>query len=468
MEETYDLIIIGGGPSGTTVATLLAREGKKVLLLEKEKFPRFHIGESITAFSFHAFKKLGVYDELKAINEVKKKGLEFVTREGNLPIYFFTDEPNEPDELPWAFQMSRGKLDQVLLENTRRQGVDVREECLVKRILFEGEKAVGVEYKDYRNGAAGAVREARGRFIVDASGLAGILNRQLDDNWFDDPLLEKKLAVFSHFRGDFEITNRDEDLNFKLCVHDNKRDWAWFLPIEKHVVSLGVVLSQKTVQEESKERSMEEIFYHYAQDIPYVDEFLKQPGLEKIEKFRMARDYSYRCKRFYGDSWAIVGDSAGFIDPVFSTGLLIAFNSSFDLVTALSGVLAGEENDLAPLAAYQRQAEYHYRLNSMLVYLFYVARLDHTRFGDPIYMWKNIEWAGWRYRLRFLGMIRRLAFLPRNTLRRWGEQVLFGNPEPGNVLADMFIMLSENYDAVHRRQAKLRAAQEEQEEAVAA
>lgn len=456
MQTDYDLIVIGGGPAGSTVATLLARDGWKVLLLEKEKFPRFHIGESITAFGFEAFKELGVYDELKSLNHVKKKGLEFVMRNKRLPIYFFTDKPNEPGELPWAFQMARSKLDTVLLENTKRNGATVLERALVKRVLFEGERACGVEYRMLDDGPEAPSKQATCRWLIDASGLSGVMNRQLRDNWFDDPLLEKKLAVFSHWKGNFEITNTDQDLNFRLCVHDNQRDWAWFLPIDKHVVSLGVVLSQQTAKEERKNRSLEEIFYHYAKDIPYIDEFLKQPGLEVAEEFRAQRDYSYRCKNFYGPGWAIVGDSAGFIDPVFSTGMLIAFNSSFALVEALRQVLPQENPDLAPLQKYQANADKHYRLNSMLVYLFYRARLDHENFGNGAYMWKNIEWAGWSFRLRFLYWCLHVMTKPRTTLRKWGEQMLFGNPDDDNVFARIFLVLSENYDVVHRRRAHLR------------
>src|SRR3954452_10526505 len=122
--ERFDVVIIGGGPAGTTCGTRLAQRGRKVLILERVKFPRFHIGESITAFGFTVFKDLGVYDELKEMNQVKKKGLEFVMHEKTRKIYFLRDQANEPGERPWAFQMARGRLDQVLLENARKKGVE--------------------------------------------------------------------------------------------------------------------------------------------------------------------------------------------------------------------------------------------------------------------------------------------------------------------------------------------------------
>src|SRR4051812_42908248 len=122
MSEHFDVIVIGGGPAGSTVSSKLAQRGRKVLLLERDKFPRFHIGESITAFGFTVFKDLGVYEELAAMNEVKKKGLEFVLWDKSFPIFFFRVNRDEPQR--WAFQMARSKLDNVLLDAARRHGVD--------------------------------------------------------------------------------------------------------------------------------------------------------------------------------------------------------------------------------------------------------------------------------------------------------------------------------------------------------
>jgi clorobiocin biosynthesis protein Clo-hal len=450
MKERYDVIIIGGGPAGSTVGTLLSRRGYEVLLLERHKFPRFHIGESITAFGFHAFKELGVYDELKAMNYVQKKGLEFVMREGSKKVYFPSDLINEPGELPWAFQMPRARLDQVLLENSRRNGVTVLEERLVKQVLFEGDRAVGVEFKDLTEGSPDESQKVYARWIVDASGQGSILNRQLDDNWADDPLLEKKFAVYSHWKG-VNIVNSDDELNFKLCVHENRRDWAWWLPVGQDVVSLGVVLSQETIKNESKTKDLEQIFNKYAADIPHVDKLIQDPNVQRVEKFRCGKDYSYRAKRFYGPGWSLVGDSGGFIDPIFSTGMQIAFNSAFTLAEQLDKTLKSETQDERHLAAYQKKYTAFYRFNSMLVYLFYLAKLDYRNLNDGRFLWKNLEWSGWWDRLRFLYFGQRILLTNRLKVAKWGEQVLFGNPGDDNLLAKFLLMLSYNYDKVSSR-----------------
>jgi flavin-dependent dehydrogenase len=454
MTENYDVIIIGGGPAGTTCGAKLANHGRKVLLLERHKFPRFHIGESITAFGFTVFKELGVYDELAAINQVKKKGLEFVMHEKSYKAFFVSENRDDPQK--WAFQMSRSKLDQVLLDNARRSGVEVREEQMVKQVLFSGDKAIGVEYKDLSQGGTEELKRAYARWIVDASGQAAIINRQLKDNWYNDPLLEKKMAVFSHWRGDIEVRNTDDELNFKLCVHENRRDWAWYIPVAKDTLSLGVVLSQETVKKEGQSRSLEEIFYSYAEGLPFISEILKNPTLKPVEKFRCVKDYSYRSKRYYGNHWAIVGDSAGFIDPVFSTGLQVAFNSSYALIDPLNELLDQEEPDLSRLEPYDRALNRYYRVNSMLVYLFYLCRLDHDLLQDPRHLWKIIDWAGPTYRLAAVWHALRFLRAPKAKQNRWKGQVLFGNPAQENVLADMYMVLSRNYDKIFRKRYQQR------------
>jgi flavin-dependent halogenase len=450
VDEQYDVVIIGGGPAGTTCGTRLSQRGRKVLILDRVKFPRFHIGESITAFGFTVFRDLGVFDELQEINYVKKKGLEFVMHEKSQKIYFGTVRDGER---PWAFQLARQKLDQILLDNAREKGVTVREEQLVKRVLFDGDpadRAVGVEYKDLTASDPDQVHRVYGRWIIDASGQGAVLNHQLKDNWYPDPLLEKKMAVYCHFAGNVDVQNTDDDLNFKLCVHRNRRDWAWYLPIERHKLSLGVVLSQETVRQESQTKDIAQIFYHYAKDIPYVGDLVRDPALKPVEKFRCVKDYSYRSKRYYGNGWAICGDSAGFIDPVFSTGLQVAFNSAYALTDPLDSILDQETPDLSRLEPYNRALDRYYRVNSMLVYLFYLAKLDHDDYHSGAFLWKHVEWAGLKHRLAFIWQGLRYLRADKKTRRRWGGQVLFGNPAEGNVVADLYMALSRNYDEVFR------------------
>ncbi|HXO40412.1 MAG TPA: tryptophan 7-halogenase, partial [Thermoanaerobaculia bacterium] len=434
-------------------------------ILEREKFPRFHIGESITAFGFTVFKELGVYDELEAMNEVKKMGLEFVLWDKAFKVYFARESPQGPRR--WAFQMARGKMDKVLLDNARRLGVDVREEHLVKRVLFDGERAVGVEYKDYSHGPSDELKTVHAPWIVDASGQGALINHQLRNNWYADPLLEYKMAVFSHWRGDIEVKNTEDELNFKLCVHRNRRDWAWYIPVAKDTLSLGVVLSQQTVKDEAQTKSLEQIFYDYARDIPFISDILKNPSLKTVEKFRVVRDYSYRSTRYYGDHWVIVGDSAGFIDPIFSTGLQVAFNSAYALIDPLDELLGQQQPDLSLLVPYDRAVDRYYRINSMLVYLYYLCKLDYRNYNFS-YMWSNIRWAGWSDRLRCARLYLRYLVGSREQKAAWFNEILFGNPGAANPLGDVAMALSRNYDKVFHERAQEIARAPRQEHLVEA
>jgi len=470
MKERYDVAIVGGGPGGAILGTLLGRRGLDVLILERQRFPRFHIGESVTAFGAELFRDLGVYDELKELNYIKKKGLEFVLPDKSKKLYFPSKDANEPGELPWAFQMARSKMDDVLLRNARRNGVDVREGCAVQQVIFEGDRAVGVEYK--RTGGADAADEGGPRsgrvladWVVDASGQAGVLNRQLPDNCFNDHLHAKKIAIFAHFRGDFEFTNTDDDIHFKLCVHENKRDWAWFLPIEKDLVSIGVVLTKETV--ESRTGTLEELFFEASEKIAHVRDFLKQPGLEREGKLRSIADYSYRCRRYSGPGWALVGDSAGFIDPIFSTGLQITFNSAYKLADALTEALRDPARERAAFAQYDADLDRFFRVNSTLVHLFYTAKLDYELYEGAWYMWTNINFANWLYRLKYVWYGLKLVFVSEEDAKRMAEEVVFGNPQPGNKVAEMFLMLSKNFDKAYEKELRAETPRYELAEAEA-
>lgn len=455
MKPDHDVILIGGGPAGSTCATLLARAGKDVLVLEAQRHPRFHIGESITAFGTDLFKDLGVYEDLKKVNYIRKRGLEFVHHDHSRKLYF-PDGPgrDEDGHLPWAFQMPRERLDQTLFENARKHGADVREEQKVRRVLFEGERAAGVEWQDATRPDA-PLQRATARWIIDASGQANVLNRQLPGNCADHHLLQRKVSIFGHFEGPFDFQNGDEEIHFKLCVHRNKRDWAWWLPLDRNLVSIGVILSPETVK--TREGTKQELFDETIAQTAFLSDFVRREGIERRGELRSVVDYSYSSRKHVGDGWALVGDSAGFIDPVFSTGLQITFNSARKLSEALLTILDDPSRERELLAEYDRAVDRYYRVNGTLVHLFYLAGVDPLRFEDARFMWKAIPWAGWKYRLRFLYWGLRLAFKDVETRRRMGEEVVFGNPQPGNLVAEQFLMLSRNFDQVYAREIAQRS-----------
>ena len=450
----YDVIVIGAGPGGSTVAALLARKGHKVLVLERAKFPRFHIGESVTAFGTLLFKDLGVFEDLKKVNYIRKRGLAFMLKGRTRELFFPGGEEARDEDglLPWAFQMPRGRFDDVLMKHSRKLGSDIREQQSVKRVLFENGRAVGVEWED-QSVPERPIRRATARFIVDASGQDGAINHQIGNNCKNHHLLQKKVAVFAHFETEFDFVNADREIGFRLCVHENGRDWAWWLPIDKNLISLGVVLSKDTVK--SRKGDLEELFYDAAAGTNYLNEFIKKP-MKRVGKFYSAVDYSYNSEKLVGPGWALVGDSAGFIDPVFSTGLQITFNSAFRLGETLERVLADPSVEERELAEYARIVDRYYRVNGTLVHLFYLAKIDPQLYEDPWYMWKTIPFASWKYRFWFLWWGLRLSLVKRATAVRWSEDVVFGNPGPDNLVARQFLMLSKNFDEVYRQEIAAR------------
>jgi len=449
--ELYDVIIIGGGPGGSTVATMLAREGHKVLVLEKQKFPRFHIGESLTAFAADAFKKLGVYEELKKINYVKKRGLEWVLHDKKFNGYFPEEMKNEPNEMPWSFQMTRAKLDTVLLQNSKKSGAIIKEQHLVKDIIFDKEQVVGVSYKDITKNN-GIVKQAYAKWIVDASGQSGLINKHFKDNCYNDFLLEDKIAIFSHWQGDIGITNKEDDLNFKLCVHPNKRDWAWFIPLDKDLVSIGVVVDKYYIK--NKKKNIEQIFKDVTSEMPFIKDFLKNKTLKRVEKLQGLKDFSYRSKNFYGKGWVLTGDAAGFLDPIFSTGLQITFNGAFKLAEALNELLKQKKFVETPLKMYQNFLIDAFRLNATLIYRFYLTGIDFELLINPHYMVSHTKWANPLYAMRFMWYGLQVIMKPKEEIFRWSREILFGVPQPENKISKLFLVLAENYEKLNEIKIK--------------
>lgn len=438
MGNEYDVIVVGGGPGGSTCATMLARAGRRVLLLERDKFPRFHIGESLTAFAPSSLMKLGVYDQLKSINYVEKRGLEFVHTDKRIPVYFPEDLTHEEGQRPWTPQMRRADFDEVLLRNAEKSGVIVKEQHAVR-------------YEDKSGNGDGMQVTATAPWTIDATGQAGLINRQLKENIYNDPVLDDKISIFSHWEGDIGIINGDGELNFKLCVHPNGVDWAWFLPVGQNLVSIGIVVDKQSVK--NRNRDLETFFNDYAKDIPFIKDFFQNPTLKRVEKFRGVKDFSYRCKSYYGKGWALTGDSAGFLDPIFSTGLQITFNSAFKVAEVIDKALKPDAQPLEELFAdYTRTLTRVYRVNATLVYLFYRFGIDPTKVRNRINLVTRTQWANWRLRLKFIWIgVRMFLFQSQRTRQLWGREVLFGNPSKENLVADAMFLLAQNFETLYWR-----------------
>jgi flavin-dependent dehydrogenase len=306
-----DVVVIGGGPGGSTVSTLLAQQGLKVELFERETFPRFHIGESLIPETYWVLKRLGMLEKMQQSHFVKKYSVQFVNASGrqSAPFYFWDNKPHECSQ---TWQVVRSEFDQMLLENARAHGVTAHEGVRVMDVIFDGSRAVGVKLKD---------REVRAKVVVDASGQNGLIaNRLRLRVW--DPILNKG-AIWSYFEGAYRDTGRDEGATMVLQTPD-KQGWFWYIPQHDNIVSVGVV-GPFDYLFKNRGKDFEKIFNEEVERTPAVGKRIK--GSTRVTGYFATKDYSYRTTQASGDGWVLVGDAWGFLDPLYSSGVLLALKS---------------------------------------------------------------------------------------------------------------------------------------------
>ena len=311
----YDVVVIGGGPAGSTVSTLIADGGYRVALFERERFPRFHIGESLIPETYWVLRRLGMLPKMQRSHFVKKYSVQFVSANGRLsaPFYFWDNKPHECSQ---TWQVVRSEFDTLMLENAREHGVDAREGVHVLEVLFDGDRATGVRIQD----ADGVRRDVRATVVVDASGQAALLqNRFKLRVW--DPILNKG-AIWTYWQGAYRDTGRDEGATMVLQTK-NRNGWFWYIPLHGDIVSVGVVAPFDYL---FKGRDGHERTYQEEVDrCPAVQARISTA--RRATGFFATRDYSYRSREVAGDGWVLVGDAFGFLDPLYSSGVLLALRS---------------------------------------------------------------------------------------------------------------------------------------------
>ncbi len=312
--DSYDVVVIGGGPAGSTTSTVLAQHGLRVGLFEREKFPRFHIGESLIPETYWVLKRINMLPKMQRSHFVKKYSVQFMNANGKLsaPFYFWDNKPHECSQ---TWQVVRSEFDQMLLENAREHGVDAHEGVHVVEVLFEGDRATGVRISEN-----GQRRDVRANVVVDASGQAALLqNRFKLRIW--DPILNKG-AIWTYFEGAYRDTGRDEGATMVVQT-PTRKGWFWYIPQHDDIVSVGVVAP---FDELFKGRGPhEQTFNEEVDACPGVKERVAKA--KRVTGYFATRDYSYRSKEVAGHGWVLVGDAFGFLDPLYSSGVLLALKS---------------------------------------------------------------------------------------------------------------------------------------------
>lgn len=328
MAETFDVIVVGGGPGGSTVATALARAGRRVLVLEREKFPRFHVGESLLPFNLPIFEELGVAEKIRAAGYQKKHGAYFWNEEtgGVRPVDFAR---GLDDRHPFAYHVKRADFDDLLLRHAEESGAQVREETPVSRVLFEEGRAVGVVAR--RPG--GGEEEIRARAVVDASGQEALLSRQVGTRRFDPKL--KRAGLFAHYEG---IRWPEGQTPGDILLPIDRGVWYWIIPFSDGTCSVGAVFEPEVAQKEAGDAaSLDERFERLVRRSPRMVDFLA--GSRRTSRAVGISDYSTSSARAAGEGWVLVGDAATFLDPVFSTGVFLAMAMGVRAAAALDRAL---------------------------------------------------------------------------------------------------------------------------------
>jgi flavin-dependent dehydrogenase len=333
-----------------------------VLVLEREKFPRFHVGESLLPFSLPIFDRLGVHDKIREAGFQRKFGAFFWNEAngGTRPVVFA--EARDPSH-PMAYQVKRAEFDDLLLRHAESSGAEVREETAVEDVLFEDGRAVGVRL----GGAAGAgapPQEIRARVVVDASGQGAFLSRKLGLRSFDPRL--KRAALFAHYEGiRWPAESRPGDILLPI----DRNVWYWIIPFSDGVCSVGGVFDPAEVRL-SEGATVDERYQELIGRSPRVLKLLE--GARRTSKVHGISDYSARSSRLGGDGWVLVGDAATFLDPVFSTGVFLAMSSGERAARAIDFALARRGRvDRRDLRAYERQTNRMVARFRRFVYNFY-------------------------------------------------------------------------------------------------
>jgi len=380
-DEETEVLVVGGGPGGSTVSALLSRRGRKVIVLERDHLPRFHIGESLLPSSTPVLQELGLFEELDRMF-IRKYGARFlddglgVGAPNSTARYEFSGA--FPPAVPHAWEVTRAEFDNLLLRNAQKLGADVREGWKVKGAIregSEGSRVLGVEV----SAPDGSTKRIGAKVVVDATGRDALIARARQDKTRIPGL--DKTAIFTQIRGGKRNSGIDEG-QIEIVILEGKNEdgttpgWAWFIPFKDGRTSVGFVLSTARFERwmkgaedlfereseglptEYKERSadarsrLERLFDACVERSPWMKHLIESSP--KLEPVRAAADFSFRVDQLAGDGWLVVGDSGGFLDPLFSTGAHMAMGGGQRAATAIDEALRDNDTSAARFADYAR------------------------------------------------------------------------------------------------------------------
>lgn len=376
--ETCEVVIVGGGPAGCSAACVLAEQGHRVVVLEREHFPRYHIGESMIPFTYPALERIGMIPQLRRSAFVKKFSVQFVAPSGRAsqPFYFFNRYDRETIAQSW--QVLRSEFDQMLMNHARAKGADVREGHEVTGLLQEDGRYVGVQARN----AAGEVTEFRAPITIDASGREAIAATR--NAWRrGDPKLNK-VAVWTYYQGSRRDEGIDEGQTTVAFIPD--KGWFWHIPQHNDMVSVGVVADGKYLTRGGL-KDPRAIFEREIPENKWIEERLATG--RGTGEFWLTAEYTFRSEYSAADGLVLAGDAYGFLDPVFSSGLMLALKSGVAAADACHEALRDGDCRAARFTEYSRLMREGMENMRKLVYAFYDPTVSFRMVTD-----KSPELAG--------------------------------------------------------------------------
>src|SRR6516225_2689144 len=341
-QQHFDSIVIGAGPAGSAASALLAEQGFRVIVLEREKFPRYHIGESLLPFTSFPLKRLGLLEKMRQSAFVKKYSAQFVSQSGKASQPFYFSTRYEPD-VAQTWQVLRSEFDQILMENSRSKGATILEETAVQELIQQDGRTLGVRARS----KAGETLEFRAPMTLDCSGREAFVPTRL--NWrIREPKLNK-VAVWTYYRG--ALRDPGTDGGATTVAYVPEKGWFWYIPQHNDMISVGVVAEAKYLTREGV-RDPKDIFNREIEQNQWIKDHLAcgtQAGAHFITS-----EYSFRSRYCASEGLLLAGDSFGFLDPVFSSGVMLALKSGAMAADAIYAAFEAQDFSAERFVEYSR------------------------------------------------------------------------------------------------------------------